>query len=133
MKLCSTPPAFQEVRAFLSDGKPGTAENAVPGLGSPVRQAFQPDSAATENQCVRLESLTYEAECSSPAKQLRIDLRSLRNISMWLGTLMNRGLTTIQPQFNFLKNPRSFAFTRGHCCPWFIFGSGLSGLGGRSG
>jgi hypothetical protein len=39
-------------------------------LESPVRQAFQPDSAATENQPVRLESLTYQAECSSPAKQL---------------------------------------------------------------
>jgi hypothetical protein len=38
----------------------------------------------------------------------------------------------IQPQFNFLNNPRSFAFIRGHfplCSPWFIFGSGLSGLG----
>jgi hypothetical protein len=38
----------------------------------------------------------------------------------------------IQPQFNFLKNPCSFAFIRGHfspCSPWFIVGSGLSGLG----
>jgi len=37
----------------------------------PVRQAFQPDSAVTENLPVRLERLTYETECFSPAKQLK--------------------------------------------------------------
>ena len=43
---------------------------------------------------------------------------------MWLKTLMNRGFTMIQPQFNFLTNPRSFAFIRGHfspCSPWFFW------------
>jgi len=56
---------------------------------------------ATLRRCIR--ALAVELIC----------VRS-ENISMWLGTLMNRGLTTIRPQFNFLRNPRSFAFIRGH-------------------
>ena len=44
--------------------------NCLAGLQRPVRQAFQPDSTATENQRVRLESLTYEPARSRLAKQL---------------------------------------------------------------
>jgi len=36
------------------------------GYCYPVRQAFQPDSTATENQHVRLESLTYEQNAPAP-------------------------------------------------------------------
>jgi len=41
------------------------------GAGKPVRQAFQPDPAATKSLAVRLESLTYEEEKLQPAKQLQ--------------------------------------------------------------
>jgi len=59
----------------VNEGPEGKRErNCLPGLGSPVRQAFQPDPAATKSQRVRLESLTYEEQGGTPGKQLRANI-----------------------------------------------------------
>jgi hypothetical protein len=42
----------------------------LPGLESPVRQAFLPDHAATKSHGVWLESLTYEDETAVGDEQL---------------------------------------------------------------